>query len=350
MTVGSLFSGIGGFDLGFERAGFDIKWQVEIDDYANHVLATHWPGVKRYRDVKETHGPLGHAAQLQLRHKPSSGVDDVGLSGARTVSRQGTLSRCDACLEPVDVICGGFPCQPHSLAGARGGASDERDLWPEFARLIRELRPRWVVAENVPGLLSSDAGRFFGTVLGDLAAAGYDAEWDCISAADVGAPHLRERIWIVAYPHANSSGSLFGARDGESEEGLDFASGYDAVGLRADVADAASGTRLRSAQRPARHTALSGENMAHAERERSQGQSWGTVDGERWAPSVFTGLSQSIGRQWEFEPHVGRVAHGVSARVDRLRGLGNAIVPQIAQWIAERIQAAEMTAKQSERL
>src|SRR5206468_5533936 len=85
------------------------------------------------------------------------------------------------------------------LAGRRGGSADERDLWPEFARIIRAARPRWVVAENVPGLLSSDAGRFFGTVLGDLAACGYDAEWDCLPASAFGAPHRRDRVWIVAY-------------------------------------------------------------------------------------------------------------------------------------------------------
>src|SRR4030095_13040211 len=106
---------------------------------------------------------------------------------------------CDDCLEPIDVICGGFPCQPHSLAGRRGGATDDRDLWPHFARLIRECDPRWVVAENVPGLLSSDAGRFFGTILGDQAACGYDAEWDCLPAAAFGAPHRRDRVWLVAY-------------------------------------------------------------------------------------------------------------------------------------------------------
>lgn len=113
-TVGSLFSGIGGFELGFERAGFEIRWQVELDDYCTAVLAKHWPEVKRYRDV-------------------------------RTVGSHN--------LEPVDVICGGFPCQPVSLAGRRQVQADDRWLWPEFARLIRELRPRIAVMENVPGLL-----------------------------------------------------------------------------------------------------------------------------------------------------------------------------------------------------
>jgi DNA (cytosine-5)-methyltransferase 1 len=279
VTVGSLFSGIGGFDLGFERAGFEIKWQVEIDDYASAVLAQHWPNVRRYRDVREIHGPLAHTAhdgygaracaRCAGQSHEQGGHDDLWResSGRGDVHAAGP-----ACLESVDVVCGGFPCQPHSLAGKRAGADDERDLWPHFARLVRELRPRWVVAENVPGLLSSDAGRFFGTVLGDLAACGYDAEWDCLPAAAFGAPHRRDRVWIVAYPHSNFT---------------------EWAGLCA----AGSGGEWR--------------------------RRFG--DGDWWA----------------VEPNVGRVAHGVPARVDRLRGLGNSIVPQIAEWIARRIAQAD---------
>lgn len=137
MKFGSLFAGIGGFDLGLEKAGMKCAWQVEIDDYATQVLQRHWPDVRRHRDIKECG-----------RHN----------------------------LEPVDLICGGFPCQPHSLAGKRKASADDRDLWGEFSRIIRELRPRYVVAENVPGLLSSEVGRFFGRVLRDLAESGYDTK------------------------------------------------------------------------------------------------------------------------------------------------------------------------------
>src|SRR4029450_2592075 len=118
LTFGSLFAGIGGFDLGLERAGLTCRWQVEIDPFCRKVLAKHWPDVTRYADIRELDG--------------------------RTV-------------DPVDVLCGGFPCQPHSLAGKRGGSADERDLWREFARVIREVGPRWVLAENVPGLLSTES-------------------------------------------------------------------------------------------------------------------------------------------------------------------------------------------------
>lgn len=157
MTLGSLFSGIGGFDLGFERAGYEIKFQVEIDEYCQRVLARHWPDVQRFGDI-------------------------------RTIER----------LPNVDVLCGGFPCQDISHAGKREGIDGERSgLWSEFVRIIRLVRPRYVVVENVSALLVRGMGR----VLGDLSASGYDAEWDCIPACAVGAPHRRDRVWIVAYDH-----------------------------------------------------------------------------------------------------------------------------------------------------
>ncbi len=286
LTVGELFAGIGGFGLGFERAGFQVKWQVEIDDYATRVLEKHWPDVERFRDVREC--------------------------GAHN-------------LAPVDVICGGFPCQPHSLAGRRAASADERDLWGEFARIIREVRPRWVVAENVPGLLSSEDGRFFGRVLRDLAESGYDAEWDCIPASAVGAPHQRDRVWIVAYPNADAwrleiggiseHGDERGALRGESD------------GLRAG----------RSGTRP----------LADSNEQRSQGRH-SAVLSERasewptWARDsrTFT-TAVGLAREWEPESGFRRVAHGIPARVDRLRCLGNSVVPQIPEWIARRILDAE---------
>jgi DNA (cytosine-5)-methyltransferase 1 len=309
MTVGSLFAGIGGFDLGFERAGFDVRWQVEIDAYASRVLAKHWPDVTGYGDIR---------------------IIDWDT------------------VEPVDVICGGFPCQPHSTAGRRLASADERDLWGEFLRAIRGVQPRWVVAENVSGLLSSESGRFFGRVLGDLAESGYDAEWDCIPASAVGAPHRRDRVWIIAYPHdgrqrqllqpVSELGSGIAAdarRDGEAwVMAYSNASGWRTSG----PSEAQAGTAIRFI--------ASGPEMADANIEGLEGRHSGIVRkraGERAArargASVFT-----VGpvAQWEPEPNVGRVAHGVPARVDRLRGLGNAIVPQIAQWIAERIKDAEV--------
>ncbi|MEO6889876.1 MAG: DNA (cytosine-5-)-methyltransferase [Ktedonobacteraceae bacterium] len=248
MTVGSLFAGIGGFDLGMERSGgFEIAWQIEIDPFCQKVLAKHWPDVARYGDIREC--------------------------GAHN-------------LAPVDVLCGGFPCQPHSSAGKRQASKDDRDLWPEFARLIRELTPQWVLAENVVGLLSSEGGCFFGTVLRDLAQAGYDAEWCVLSAARLGAPHLRERVFIVAYP--------FNTR---------------------------CTTTRDISTRPIFQWSQS-----------------------RWKQGTnrVGRPSESWGDFWAVESDVCRVAHGVSSRLDRIRGLGNAIVPQCAEYVARCILAHEI--------
>lgn len=271
LTVGSLFAGIGGFDLGLERAGFEIKWQVEIDPFCRAVLAKHWPHVTRYDDV-------------------------------RTVGAE---------LPTVDVLCGGFPCQPHSLAGRRGGSADERDLWPEFARIIRTVRPRWVVAENVPGLLSSESGWFFGKVLGDLAESGYDAEWDCLPASEFDAPHVRERVWIVAYPHENGCrGETLHLRQREPRAAV-----FNALGP-SEVADA--------------DAARCSDDERRAEQAR-------TARGE----VADTDASWSRPFKWLPEPEVVRVVHGLSRDVDAVAALGNAIVPQIAEWIGRRIREAE---------
>ncbi len=162
LRVIEICAGIGGIALGFKMVGgFEHVAFVERDDYACKILEKHWPQVPQFRDV-------------------------------RSVSAWN--------LPPCDVLAGGIPCQPHSLAGKRGAGSDERDLWPEFFRLIREIGPRYAVVENVPGLRSSDRGLFFGRILADLASVGYDAEWISLSAGELGAPHERERVWIVAYP------------------------------------------------------------------------------------------------------------------------------------------------------
>jgi DNA (cytosine-5)-methyltransferase 1 len=149
MTFGSLFAGIGGLDLGLERAGMECKWQVEIDDYCRKVLTKHWPNVPKYGDI---------------RH-----IDGTGL-------------------QPVDLICAGYPCQPFSQAGQRKGEEDERHLFPEVVRIAGILRPRYLLLENVPGHLSLG----FGSVLADLAGFGYDCEWLCLRASDFGAAHLQE--------------------------------------------------------------------------------------------------------------------------------------------------------------
>ena len=159
VTFGSLFAGIGGFDLGFERAGLKCQWQVEIDPYCQRVLAKHWPDVRRHDDVRTF--PNGDPKDWQ-----------------------------------VDVICGGFPCQDISYAGNGESIREgtRSGLWSEYCRIIRVVRPKFVVVENVAALLTRGLGR----VLGDLAELGFDAEWDVLSSCQFGAAHTRERVFILA--------------------------------------------------------------------------------------------------------------------------------------------------------
>jgi DNA (cytosine-5)-methyltransferase 1 len=233
LTVGSLFSGIGGLDLGLERAGMKVIWQSEIDDYACKVLKKHWPEVPNHGDIKQ--------------------ID------------WGTVER-------PNVICGGYPCQPFSLAGQRKGTEDPRHLWPWVRTAISELRPDYALLENVRGHLTMGGIE----VIGELAEIGYDAEWRIVSAAGLGAPHRRQRLIIVAYPKGSA---------GRSKK---------PHGLRPRIWQT---TELREP-----HSA-----------------------------------SRTIGDWWEVEPNVGRVADGVPHRVDRLRGLGNAVVPQVAEYIGRLI-------------
>ena len=240
MRFGSLFSGIGGLDLGLEMAGMECSWMVEVDKFGSQILKHHWPETEIYGDIYTIDGKE---------------------------------------LESVDLICGGFPCQPVSVAGKRGGTSDERWLWAEFARIIRQVKPRWVVAENVTGLLSANSGRAFAEVLRDLAESGYDAVWDVFPAGGqggVGALHRRERIFIIAKV-ANTNSKRRCSRNTE----------------RKDAKNVRQSPRCK-------------------------------IDG-----------------QWDVEPNVGRVANGVPNRVDRLRALGNGVVPQVAKQIGEMIMEIE---------
>ena len=175
MNVGSLFSGAGLLDAGLARAGFTHSWFCESDPFCRRLLSLRWPGVPVYED-------------------------------ARAVGTE---------LAPVDLLAAGFPCTDISVSGQRAGLSGANSgLWSEVARVVRHLRPSYVFVENVPSLLV----RGMDTVLGDLAASGYDAEWDCLPAAAFGAPHLRARVWLVAYPSGLGDrlpeGRLFAGREG----------------------------------------------------------------------------------------------------------------------------------------
>lgn len=230
LTVGSLFSGIGGIDLGLERAGMTVKWHSEIEPYACRVLKKHWPDVPNIGDI----------TKVDWKEIPY-----------------------------VDVLAGGYPCQPFSLAGKRNGEHDPRHLWPYFRTAISVLRPRYALLENVRGHLTLGGL----SVIGDLAAIGYDCEWTIIRASDVGAKHRRERLFIVAYPNSNTVET---GRMARQEIGL-------------------------------------------------QAQPWRNTTGLR---SVCWSTN---------EPELAGMADGLSHRVDRLRGLGNAVVPQVAEVVGRLI-------------
>jgi DNA (cytosine-5)-methyltransferase 1 len=262
-----LFAGIGGFALGFHRAGIQTAAFCEYEPYAQKVLAKNFPGVPIYGDIRE-------------------------LRGADVVRGVG----------PIDVVCGGFPCQDISVAGKGAGITGERSgMWFHMHRIIEEVRPRYVVAENSPALRS----RGMDVVLRGLDALGFDAEWHCVPAAHVGAPHRRDRVWVVAWQRvADTDGQRWVGRP----RGLAEEDG------RLEPSDS-------------RHP------LSHPIRERLERQF------EAWAAARAVD-GPGDGRDsgwWSSEPDVGRVAHGVPARVDRLRCLGNAVVPTIPYLIGRAI-------------
>jgi DNA (cytosine-5)-methyltransferase 1 len=288
LKVLDLFSGIGGFSLGLDRAGgFETVAFCEIEPFPRKVLAKHWPEVPCYEDVTKLTGDI-------LRRD--------GIS--------------------VDVITGGFPCQDISVAGKQAGIGEgtRSGLWSEIVRLIGELAPRYVIVENVAALLSGPSeqrGGWFGSILGDLAECGYDAEWENIPAAAVGAPHRRERVWIVAYP--NSAHEQRGRISGRIQKKDSDANDRGNNGLPKEVlADAAS------------------------QRQQGQGQLEQPVSATPTSNRQASILGAvRVSREWSAEPDVGRVANGVPQRVDRLKGLGNAVVPQIPELIGRAIMEAE---------
>ena len=318
LTFGSLFAGIGGFDLGFERAGMTCKWQVEIDDYATRVLERHWPDVPRWRDV-------------------------------RTWPQPGT--------EPVDVICGGFPCQDISNAGKRAGLEGDRSgLFFEIIRIACELGPRFIVLENVAALLNRGLDR----VLGELAEIGFDAEWHCIPASAVGAPHIRDRVWIVAYAKLHRMAIRRRDEDfGQGGQRLGRILSADSQGSTKQAANLvadSNGSRFKQGNKTMERQQTkqfdssgfqSAANVSNTDNQGLEGRLQDrTAYPQGWQKSGDGRDSQrgpewsgSRNSQWSTEPNVGRVAHGIPHRVDRLRCLGNAIVPQVAELVGRRVLA-----------
>ena len=301
LTVGSLFSGIGGLDLGLERAGMEVIWQSEIDAYGCRVLKKHWPEVVNHGNIKQINW--------------------------------GDVVR-------PDIICGGYPCQPFSTAGKRNGADDPRHLWPWVRQAISELRPDYAILENVRGHITLGLS----TVIGELASIGYDAEWQIVSANSVGAPHLRERVIIIAYPvrelaNTDNSGRLHRQPQVFTADRWLYALSLIGSGS----ANVAYPTQQYSNGKPDYTSNSKRPETLSQSRDSSGAQDVAnTYSAPRQQQQERTVCKPNIGRRgwWETEPDVGRVAHGIPSRVDRLRGLGNAVVPQVAEYVGRLIMEA----------
>ena len=349
MKLLDLFSGIGGFSYGLEKIGFKTIAFCEIDKYCKLVLQKHWKGVKIYNDVKEI-----------------------------------TKERLEADgIQSPDIITGGFPCQPFSVAGKQKGTSDDRHLWPEMFRIIKEFTPRWVIGENVKGLINLQDGLVFETVCTDLEGEGYEVRAFNIPAAGVGAPHRRERIWIVAHSddtrnrtpeyETNENGQKINERRQKQSQFKSSGHSKDVENSRRTLRQGTefrekneNETRKKDADKHQRSSSPSEVNVANTRSERLERQLGSQLQGTR---EGFTNGSKddtdTYGKRlegfwtkhelregkkeeqtcgdgwWQSEPNVGRVANGVPGRVHRLKALGNSIVPKIAEEIGRAIMKAE---------
>ena len=302
MKILDLFSGIGGFSLGLEAAGFETAAFCEYDKEAQKVLRKNWPDVPIFSDVRT----------LTKQELHDNGIQDIGL------------------------ICGGYPCQPFSVAGERRGAEDDRHLWPEMFRLVQELRPTWVIGENVAGHINMGLDE----VLADLETEGYTARTFVIPACAVDAHHRRDRVWTVA--HANSDSESNGTKhEQRMVENASSRSGRDSesvIGRQDNETKRSQDTDK---------TARSGENVAHTAFGISKRSSKEQVSGIGNFSRESGRSGQDKPRRWSVEPNVGRVANGVPRRSHRLKQLGNAVVPQVVEQIGKAIWSVEYGTNQN---
>lgn len=271
-----LFSGIGGFSLAAHWTGqIETVAFCEIEPYPQKVLQKHWPDVPIFEDVRTLKG------------------EDVG---------------------PVDIICGGYPCQPFSLAGKRAGAEDDRHLWPEVHRLLQELRPTWFLGENVAGHISLGLDQ----ALSDLEGIGYTGQPFVVPACAKDAPHRRDRVWIVA--HAQSLGRVRAGAVQEQQRGTAVKCSSEAFSKRESSEHGRASQKTINIFTPDTYS-----NGRNERRERFCATRSNGIIGDAW---------------WKTEPGVARVAYGVPSRVDRIKALGNSIVPQVAYEIFTAMLAA----------
>ena len=285
-----LFSGLGGFSLGLEATGgFETVAFCDIEKFSRKVLKKHWPNVKQYKDIKEL-------TYEQIK-------EDT--------------------LAPIDIVTGGYPCQPFSIAGSQRGEKDKRHLWPDMFRIVKECKPTWVIGENVSGHIKLGLD----TVLQDLESEGYSVRAFSISASSIGANHQRERVWIIAHSNMENTRQhgrriestwdteSIGPRTSEETERSPNSDKVNGSSERASLVGESSDTNSQGLQ-----GRRSEQQLRENETERPT--SW-----DSW---------------WESEPSVGRVANGIPHRVDRLKGLGNSLVPAIPYAIGHAILKEEL--------
>ena len=284
-----LFSGLGGFSLGLEATGgFETVAFCDIEKFSRKVLKKHWPNVKQYKDIKEL-------TYEQIK-------EDT--------------------LAPIDIVTGGYPCQPFSIAGSQRGEKDKRHLWPDMFRIVKECKPTWVIGENVSGHIKLGLD----TVLQDLESEGYSVRAFSISASSIGANHQRERVWIIA--HSNMENTR--------QHGRRIESTWDTESIgprtseeteRSPNSDKVNGSSERaSLVGESSYTNSQGLQGRRSEQQLRENETERPTSWDSW---------------WESEPSVGRVANGIPHRVDRLKGLGNSLVPAIPFIIGQSILREE---------
>jgi len=301
MKVLDLFSGIGGFSLGLEQAGMTTVAFCEKDKFCRQVLAKHWPDLTIHEDVRD-------------------------LDGKEYANS-------------IDVVCGGFPCQPFSIAGKQAGQKDDRHLWPEMLRVIKESNPTWVIGENVSGFIRMALD----DVCLDLESAGYEVQPFVLPACAVDARHRRDRVWIIARSLADTHGSweLQQKRREQKERGWTRYSRE----IVADTHPRFCHESLKEIRSRRDATSSRSQDVAYAIGEGLQRREI-SRDAEEERP---TAIEHSAGfgdlprehrgfiQNWPTEPDVGRVAHGIPNRVDRIKSLGNAVVPPLVAQIGRLI-------------